>query len=105
MFPSHTTGGNVWTTGTGVYPNTHTYPHGISIPQQRTIIDGKIMVTVDNKQVELGEILNSIMKRLAILAPSTELHDKYPALQDAYEHYRIIEAMCLSGELSEKESE
>jgi hypothetical protein len=34
-----------------------------------------------------------IEERLAILEPNQELQDKYPALQEAYEAYKIIEKL------------
>ena len=37
--------------------------------------------------------IEAIEDRLLILQPNQELQDKYPALQEAYEAYKIIEKM------------
>ena len=43
---------------------------------------------------EMAEIVNSMKERLLILVPNFEKHEKYPALKEAYEHYKLIEALC-----------
>ena len=42
---------------------------------------------------EMQKRLDAVEKRLAILLPDEELQNKYPALQLAYDHYKLIEAM------------
>jgi hypothetical protein len=37
--------------------------------------------------------LDAIETRLAIIFPDTDLIDKYPALREAYEHYKLIEKL------------
>jgi hypothetical protein len=37
--------------------------------------------------------LDAIEKRLLILQPQFELHEKYPALKEAYEAYQTIAAI------------
>lgn len=44
----------------------------------------------------IGDLLSrieKIEKQLSILRPNIELHDKYPALKQAYEDYKIIERL------------
>ena len=41
------------------------------------------------------ESLERIEKRLAILVPNPKLLDKYEALQQAWEHYKTLEALCV----------
>ena len=41
----------------------------------------------------LMDRMAKIEERLAILEPNQELQDKYPALQEAYEAYKIIEKL------------
>ncbi len=48
----------------------------------------------DFKQIK--ERLSVIEKRLAILEPDQDLQDKYPALQEAYDHYKLIEKLVES---------
>ena len=42
---------------------------------------------------ELTERISGIEKRLAILRPNWELQARFPALQEAYDAYRLIEKM------------
>lgn len=49
---------------------------------------------LDYKISSLEKKIGMIMDRLAIVDPMIELHEKYPALKDAYENYKIVEAMC-----------
>ena len=43
---------------------------------------------------DLGKVLETIEKRLAILEPNPKKLDKFEALQKAYEHYKLLEALC-----------
>jgi hypothetical protein len=43
----------------------------------------------------LAETLQRIQDRLAILVPDPKLLNKYEALQQAYEHYKLLEALCV----------
>ena len=43
--------------------------------------------------LDLHERITKIEKRLLILDPNFELHDKYPSLKEAYEQYKIIERL------------
>lgn len=44
---------------------------------------------------DISEILEKINSRLAILTPDSKLLDKYTALQEAYDHYKTLEALCM----------
>jgi hypothetical protein len=48
-------------------------------------------VIVDGKS--LAKSIEAINKRLNILEPKKELLNKYEALQQAYEHYKTLEAL------------
>jgi len=45
--------------------------------------------------------LVEVEKRLAILEPNQELHEKFPALQEAYDHYKLIEKLVYSQSKTE----
>ena len=45
---------------------------------------------------DLGEILSGIEKRLAILQPNPKKLKKFEALRKAYDHYKLLEALCQS---------
>lgn len=49
---------------------------------------------------ELKTKIDNIEKQLLILSPTISLHDKYPALQEAYDAYQLI--LKLIGESNEK---
>jgi len=41
--------------------------------------------------------MEAIEKRLAILIPNEELQARFPALQEAYDHYKLIEKLVNDG--------
>ncbi len=47
--------------------------------------------------MDIGEALTKINQRLAILVPDPVLMDKYQALQEAYDHYKTLEALCVEA--------
>ena len=52
--------------------------------------EGKVMI---NKR-DLGEFMESMSKRLAILVPDPEKLEHFEALKKAYDHYKLLEALC-----------
>jgi hypothetical protein len=60
--------------------------------------EGKVMI---NKQ-DLGEFMETISKRLAILVPDPDKLEHFEALKKAYNHYKTLEALC---ELPKEEKE
>jgi hypothetical protein len=48
---------------------------------------------------EMAEVIETVKERLLILTPAFEKHEKYPALKEAYEHYKLIEALCREEEI------
>lgn len=52
--------------------------------------EGKVKV---NGQ-DLGEFMETISKRLAILVPDPKKLEHFKALQKAYDHYKTLEALC-----------
>lgn len=45
---------------------------------------------------ELADVIETMKKRLLILAPNFEMHEKYPMLKELYEEYKAMEKL-LSG--------
>jgi len=43
--------------------------------------------------VDIKETLEQIKERLLILEPNFAMHEKYPALKDAYEQYKMLEKL------------
>jgi hypothetical protein len=57
-----------------------------------------IIIHRDGKpNIKVAETLEMLMDRLCIILPAMELIEKYPALRDAYENYKLIEAMVKNG--------
>jgi hypothetical protein len=57
-----------------------------------TIKTAKNTIDID----ELADMMNILKKRLLILTPKFEMHEKYPMLQEMYNEYKAMEAL-LSG--------
>jgi len=57
-----------------------------------TIKTAKSTIDID----ELADIIDTLKKRLLILAPDFEKHEKYPMLKQMYDEYKAMEAL-LSG--------
>jgi len=60
--------------------------------------EGKVKI---NGQ-DLAEFMDTISKRLAILVPDPDKLEHFEALKKAYDHYKLMEALC---QLPKKESE
>ena len=57
--------------------------------------DADIQGNLTVNGVDIGTMLAKIQDRLAILVPDPARLDKYEALKQAYEHYKILEALCV----------
>lgn len=62
------------------------------------VFEGKVKV---NGQ-DLGEFMETISKRLAILVPDPAKLEHFEALKKAYDHYKMLEKLC---ELPKEEKE
>lgn len=52
--------------------------------------DGDVII----KGVNICEVLNKIESRLAILQPDPKKLEHFEALKKAYDHYKVLEALC-----------
>ena len=100
------TGASV-TAGTGVYTipvtngaitgatwaSSNTYNSGLTVSGD-TEINGKLTV----QGVDVVTMLQQIQDRLAILVPDPKLLDKYEALKQAYDNYKLLEALCIDAD-------
>jgi hypothetical protein len=48
--------------------------------------------------LHVGKAIDAIMERLCIIEPAFELLEKYPALREAYNNYKLIETMVKNGD-------
>ena len=68
---------------------------GTTTPSIQVKGDAEFEGNVTINGANLAETLQRIQERLAILVPNPKLLDKYEALQQAYEHYKLLEALCV----------
>jgi hypothetical protein len=62
-----------------------------------------ITITVQNQTIEVGKTLKMLMDRLCVIEPNFKLIEKYPALREAYEHYKMMEALLANEDNSQEE--
>lgn len=77
------------------------HPHGKTILTIQAENGGDAIIKTNKNTVNLDEVaamMETLKERLLIITPDFEKHEKYPALKEAYEHYKLIEAMCKEKE-------
>jgi len=91
------TGGHGYTLATGSTNGTwaSVVNSGTTTPSIQVKGDAEFEGNVTINGANLAETLQRIQDRLAILVPDPKLLDKYEALQQAYEHYKLLEALCV----------
>lgn len=67
-----------------------------------TSIHSPLVIEYGGTKIDVGQAITMLMERLCIIQPSFELHEKYPALKEAYEAYKSLEALCKSGDKDEQ---
>lgn len=81
--------------GNNSYWSTANINTGLQINQD----NGRSYIKTPNHEIdldELGEMMETLKKRLLILTPSFEMHEKYPMLKELYDEYKALEKL-LSG--------
>ena len=63
-----------------------------------TNVDDLIINRPGKSPVKVAQTLESIMERLAILEPDFDKMDRYPALREAYDNYKTIEALLVGDD-------
>jgi len=87
-------GAQIYTVGGGGGGGPWTTASSITNPAPRVkISDGDIELD----GVSIAKTMLAIQDRLAILTPKPELLEKYEALKQAYDHYRMLEALCMDS--------
>jgi hypothetical protein len=94
------TGSTSYTINTGAGSNGTSWVTAASGPTPSITVSGnaKFDGDIEWKGKDLGKLLESIEKRLAILTPNPNKLEKYEALQKAYAHYKLLEALCHEDE-------
>lgn len=93
-------GGGSWGVATGPQGATGSYILNIasSWPQYETTIDSDVIIKRPGKtDLHVAKTLEALMERLSVIEPNLELMEKYPALREAYENYKVMEALLLGG--------
>lgn len=70
----------------------------ISIVDSNILTDDLIISRAQKPPLKVAETLDTIMERLLILQPDLEKTEKYPALKEAYDNYKMIEALIANDE-------
>lgn len=59
-----------------------------------TVFNSDVIIRREGQpDIAIGQTLDSIAKRLAILSPDFDKMSKFPALKEAYDNYNMIEAL------------
>lgn len=60
--------------------------------------EGKLTITDNDGNVyDVLEFMKTVSERMLVLQPNFEAHEQYPALKEAYEHYKFLEDLMLTG--------
>jgi len=73
-----------------------------SSPNLRVSGDADIQGNLTVNGTNISEILEKIQERLAILVPDPKRLEKYEALKQAYDNYKLLEALCVDETNSTK---
>ena len=84
---------NSWITSSSITGNGNLTGSGLHVTS-----DAEFEGNIKWKGKDLGKMLETIEKRLSILVPDPKKLEKYEALQKAYNHYKLLEALCYSDE-------
>lgn len=91
---------NATSTATGAYGGSLPYIPATTISGNVTYTKSRLDEDALRQWAEIAEILK---QRMLIITENFEKHDKYPALKEAYDHYKLIEAMCNEPPTNPKE--
>jgi hypothetical protein len=98
-YPSYNTGvgavgsnGPYITTTNNTWGGSFTYPSKPSTLQVTGDAEFAGKVRIGGK--DLAEFMDTISKRLAILVPDPAKLEHFEALKKAYNHYKVLEALC-----------
>jgi hypothetical protein len=88
-----TIGPSSWANGSSIsFSSGDTLNAGTTTYGKTTISTAKSTIDLD----ELADMMETLKKRLLILTPNFEMHEKYPMLKELYDEYKAMERL-LSG--------
>jgi hypothetical protein len=86
-------GANQWANGSSIsFTNTAAFHADTTEYGKNTIKTPRVTIDID----ELADMMETVKKRLLILTPDFEKHEKYPMLKELYNEYKAMERL-LSG--------
>ena len=85
-----------WNTTVGTQPTIYTTSgsNGTSGGSLKVQGDAEFEGKVKINGQDLAEFMETMSKRLAILVPDPKKLEHFKALQKAYDHYKLMEALC-----------
>jgi len=66
-------------------------------------IKGKLVIEDGTSEVDVSDFIQTMKERMLILQPNFEAHERYPALKDAYDQYKMMEKLLLENNNVEKD--
>ena len=94
--------GSSYISSNGIGTNSWTSAPSISIGGE----NGKNYIKTKSNEIdidELADVMETVKKRLLILTPSFEMHEKYPMLKEMYEEYKAMERLLGGPDSSEEQ--
>jgi hypothetical protein len=85
----------------GASPTWTTGPGNLTGAGLHVTSDAEFEGNITWKGRDLGKLLETMERRLAILQPDPKKLKKFEALQKAYDHYKLLEALCHSEDNDE----
>lgn len=83
-----------YNTGAGMNGSWGTITSSSSTPSIKVTGDAEFEGKITVKGKDLAKSLEAIEKRLGILVPDPKKLEKFEALKKAYDHYKLLEALC-----------
>lgn len=99
------TGPGVSIGSVSAYGSYHSGPMAIDSVDRDTItVKGNMTISdLDgNNTVDVGASIRAINERLLVLTPNFEAMEKYPALKDAYDQYKMLEKLLMESDSENK---
>jgi len=61
-------------------------------------VNGNLVIEDGTGEVtDIGDFVKTMKDRMLILQPNFEAHEKYPALKDAYDQYKMMEKLMMEA--------
>ena len=80
--------------GSSNWGSSYVTTSGTNTPSLKVTGDAEFEEDIKIKGISVLKTLEAINKRLAILQPDPAKLEKFEALQKAYDHYKLLEALC-----------